>query len=88
MEKYFNKGGNKMEDMNMNYNMEPENGPKNELPSEVSIWTKIKNYLFQDIVVDLTPKQAKVFQEVHDFWHQELTPATVKDFLFQEIEIK
>jgi len=81
-----------MEGMNMNYNMGPELNNENEknngLPTEINIWTKIKNYLFQDVVVDLTPKQAKVFQEVHDFWHQELTGASVKNFLFQEIEIK
>lgn len=80
-----------MEEMNMNYNTEPENNENNEnkaLPSEVSIWTKIRNYLFKEVVIDLTPRQAKVFQEVHDFWHQELTASSIKDFLFQEIEIK
>ena len=81
-----------MEGMNMNYNMgtEPinENMENNGLPTEISTWTKIKNFLFQNIVVDLTPKQEKVFQEVHDFWHQELTGTSVKSFLFQEIEIK
>lgn len=56
------------------------------LPTNVSVWTKIKNFLFQDITVELTPKQEKVFQEVHDFWHQEITTKTVHDFLFQKIE--
>ena len=59
----------------------------NNLPTEVSIWTKIKNFLCQDITVTLTPKQEKVFQEVHDFWHQEITGQKVHDFLFQEIKI-
>ena len=57
----------------------------NELPAEISVWTKIKNFLFQDIVVTMTPKQEKVLREVHDFWHQEITGKDVHDFLFYEI---
>ena len=57
----------------------------NNLPSEVSVWTKIRNFLCQDIKLELTPKQEKVFQEVHDFWHQEITGQDVHDFLFYEI---
>lgn len=63
-----------------------ENNSKN-LPSEVSVWTKIRNFLCQDINLELTPKQAKVFQEVHDFWHQEITGEKIKKFLFKEVEI-
>ena len=55
------------------------------LPSEISVWTKIRNFLCQDMVLELTPKQEKVFQEVHDFWHQEITGQDVHDFLFYEI---
>ena len=57
----------------------------NNLPSEISVWTKIRNFLCQDIKLELTPKQEKVFQEVHDFWHQEITGQNVHDFLFYEI---
>lgn len=57
----------------------------NNLPTEVSVWTKIRNFLCQDIKLELTPKQEKVFQEVHDFWHQEITGQDVHDFLFYEI---
>lgn len=57
------------------------------LPTEVSVWTKVKNFLFQDIKLELTPKQQKVFQEVHDFWHQEITGKSVHDFLFQPINV-
>lgn len=57
----------------------------NNLPAEVSLWTKIRNFLFQDLELELTPKQEKVFQEVHDFWHQEITSEDVHDFLFYEI---
>lgn len=58
------------------------------LPTEINMWTKIKNFLFQEITIELTPKQEKVFQEVHDFWHQEITGQKIHDFLFQEITFK
>ena len=58
-----------------------------ELPIKPSIWTKVKNFLCQDITVELTPKQEKVFQEVHDFWHQDVTWQGIKDFWLQDIEI-
>ena len=57
----------------------------NNLPTEVSVWTKIRNFLCQDISLELTPKQEKVLREVHDFWHQEITGKDVHDFLFYEI---
>ncbi|MCI9178018.1 MAG: hypothetical protein HFJ28_05615 [Clostridia bacterium] len=52
------------------------------VPAEINVWTKMKNFLFKEITVTMTPKQEKVLREVHDFWHQDL-----KDFLFQEITI-
>ena len=55
------------------------------LPTEVSVWTKIRNFLCQDIALELTPKQEKVFQEVHDFWTQEITGQKVHDFFFYVI---
>ena len=58
-----------------------------DVPAEISTWTKIKNFLFQEITLTMTPKQELVFQEVHDFWNQEITAQKVKDFLFQPIEI-
>ena len=64
-----------------------ENNGANALPAEVSIWTKMKNFLFKEITVTMTPKQQKVFQEVHDFWHQDITAKGIHDFLFQEIKI-
>ncbi len=57
------------------------------LPTKVNAWTKIKNFLFQEVTVELTPKQAKVFGEVHDFWHQDVTWQSFKDFWMQDIEI-
>lgn len=59
------------------------------LPQEVSVWSKIKAFLLQDVnrdvVITMTPKQEKVLREVHDFWFQEINFGKVKDFLFQEI---
>ena len=64
----------------------------NALPQEVSIWSKIKAFLLQDVdrdvVITMTPYQEKVLKEVHDFWFQEVTMEKVKNFLFQEITIK
>ena len=50
-----------MEEKNVNI-AEPMNGVKagKGLPAKVSIWSRIKNFLCQDIVVELTPKQEKV----------------------------
>lgn len=63
------------------------------LPAKVNPWTKIKNFLFQEI--KLTPYQKKVFGEVRDFWCQdikvEFTPyqkkvfGEVRDFWCQDI---
>ena len=55
------------------------------LPTKVSVWTKIKNFLCQDITVELTPKQEKVFKEVHDFWSYDITGQDVKNVLTHEI---
>ncbi len=57
------------------------------LPEPITVWTKVKNFLFREITVTMTPKQEKVLQEVHDFWCQEITAKGIHDFLFQEIEI-
>lgn len=59
------------------------NNEAKELPAQISPWTKIKNFLFQEVKVTMTPKQEKVLKEVHDFWHQEVN----RDFWFQEIKI-
>ena len=58
------------------------------LPTKVSMWTKIKNFFLQDIKVELTPKQQKVEVEINEFLHQEVTLKKVKNFLFQEVKFK
>ena len=61
------------------------------LPAKVSVWSKVKNFLFQEIdwnkeiKVELTPHQQKIENEINEFLHQEITWQKVHDFLFQEI---
>lgn len=68
-------------------NLENNFANANSLPAQVSVWTKVKNFLFQEISVTMTPKQERVLQEVHDFWHQDVTAKSMHDFWFQEIKI-
>ena len=54
-----------------------ENNEKNssvytQVPAKVTNWSKFKSFLFKEVVVELTPKQEKVFKEVRDFWTQEI----------------
>ncbi|MCI8620376.1 MAG: hypothetical protein HFJ50_00615 [Clostridia bacterium] len=58
---------------------------QNQLPAKVSFWSKFKNFMFQEIKVELTPYQQKVEDEINEFLHQEITWQGVKSFLFQEI---
>ena len=51
---------------------ENESKVYSKVPAKLSPWTNFKNFLFQDIVLELTPYQKKVFKEVHDFWNQEI----------------
>lgn len=62
-------------------------GTSEVLPTKVSGWTKVKNFFLKDVVIELTPHQQKVFQEVRDFWCQDVTWKKIKDFLLQDIEI-
>ena len=56
------------------------------VPSKISTWTKIKNFLFQEVTIELTPKQEATFKAINDFWHQEITGEQVHNFLFQKIQ--
>ena len=57
------------ENQNQNQN---ENQVFSKVPAKLSPWASFKNFLFKPIVVELTPYQRKVFQEVRDFWNQEI----------------
>lgn len=56
------------------------------VPTKVSMWMKIKNFLLQDITVELTPKQEATFRAINDFWHQEISDEQAYSFLFQKIK--
>lgn len=43
------------------------------LPVKIGFWSKVKSLLFQEIKVDLTPKQQKVEDEINSFLFQEIT---------------
>ena len=62
-------------------------GSSTNLPAKPSLWTKIKNILFYEIKVELTPQQQKVEDEINEFLHKKITWQSVKDFLFQEIKL-
>ena len=55
------------------------------LPAKVGMWPKVKAFLFQEIKVELTPKQQKIEDQINEFLHQEITWEKVHNFLFQEI---
>ena len=55
------------------------------VPSKISTWTKIKNFLFQEVKVELTPRQAEVFNSINNFWKQEITEEKAYGFLFQKM---
>ncbi len=57
------------------------------LPAKVSGWTKVKKFLTYEIKLELTPYQEKVFGEVRDFWQQDVTWNSFKEFWLQDIEI-
>ena len=56
------------------------------VPTKVSMWTKVKNFLLQDITIELTPKQEATFKAINDFWHQEISDEQAYGFLFQKIK--
>ncbi len=78
-----------MKEFKLNENEQAGNG----LPTKVGLWSKIKGFLFQEIdlnkpiVLELTPKEEKVLNEVHDFLFQEVKFPELHDFLFQEITL-
>ena len=55
------------------------------LPVKPTFATKLKDVLFYEIKVELTPYQQKVEDEINEFLHQEITWEKVHDFLFQEV---
>lgn len=57
------------------------------LPVKPTLFTKLKNAMFYEIKIELTPYEQKIEDEINEFLHQEVTWKGFKDFLFQEVEI-
>lgn len=63
------------------------------LPVKQGFWSRCKAFWLQDaeaflakdFVVELTPKQQKMEDEINEFLYQEVTWQKIHDFLFQEI---
>ena len=59
------------------YNLNETNGEN--LPAKIGVWSKIRNFLFQEIdlnapiKVELTPYQQKIEDEINEFLHQEVS---------------
>ena len=57
------------------------------LPEKTGFWTKVKNALFYEIKVELTPYQQKIENEINDFLHQEITWKSLKEAALSEVPI-
>ncbi len=64
------------------YNLK-DNTVGGNLPTQYGALNKLKNFFR----LELTPKQEKVFTEVHDFLFQEIEFPEVRDFFYQEIDL-
>lgn len=49
-----------------------DNKAYSKVPVKAGFWSKFKSFWLQPIVLELTPKEKKVFGEVHDFFNQEI----------------
>lgn len=54
--------------------------------AQVSVWSKIKTFLFQEITVELTPAQQRFENRMNDVLNQEVTFKSFKDFWLQEVK--
>ena len=57
------------------------------LPAKPTFWTKVKNALFYEIKVELTPYQQKIEREINDFLHQPITWKSLKEAALSEVPI-
>ncbi|MBQ3145747.1 MAG: hypothetical protein IJB90_04180 [Clostridia bacterium] len=57
------------------------------LPAKPSFWTKVKNALFYEIKVELTPYQQKIEDEINEFLHQPITWKSIKEAALSEVPI-
>ena len=57
------------------------------LPAKPSFWTKMKNVLFYEIKVELTPYQQKIENEINEFLHAPITWKSLKEAALSEVPI-
>ncbi len=60
---------------------------KTNLPEKPSFWTKVRNALFYEVKIELTPYQQKIENEINDFLHQEITWKSLKEAALSEVPI-
>ncbi|MBR3133851.1 MAG: hypothetical protein IKG56_00125 [Clostridia bacterium] len=51
---------------------ENKNNEYSKVPVKTGFWQSFKAFWLQPVVIELTPYQKKVFNEVRDFWNQEI----------------
>ena len=54
--------------------------------AKISVWSRLKTFLFQEVKVELTPAQQEFENRLNNALGQEVTFKSFKDFLFQEIK--
>ena len=62
-------------------------GSSENLPTKPSVWTKIKNAIFYEVKIELTPYQQKIENEINEFLHQEITWKSLKEAALSEVPI-
>lgn len=68
------------ESLGVNFAQEVPN-QEAQLPAKVGFWNKFKSMF----LIDLTPREQKVEDDINEFLHQEVTWKGIKSILFQEI---
>lgn len=58
-----------------------------DVPTQISTWTKIKNFLCQEVNFRFSEKQKASFKSISDFWHQDISDEQAHNFLFQKINL-
>lgn len=78
---------NEEENIGSKYESKFKVSTNSSLPEKTSFFTKLKNVLFYEIKVELTPYEQKIEDEINEFLHQEVTWQGFKNFLFKDVEI-
>ena len=60
---------------------------KSNLPEKTGFWTKLKNALFYEVKVELTPYQQKIEDEINEFLYAPITWKSLKEAALSEVPI-